>query len=169
MCVMTARIIAYLMSHPLFNIWYNYFICNFIRACYVGNTITQERRGHSCDALIFVLVAQEISRTGHHPCLQYDFIDSAKLLKEIKMRGQLQWILFLVRVWNIFLLVKIIVSLRISATYVFADKGPWYSCHRINGIFNELLKNETIGFQASYVSGITLLFYFFYCITLHVW
>ena len=67
-----------------------YFIYNFIRACYVGNTITQERRGHSCDALIFVLVAREISRTVHHPCLQYDVIDSAKLLKEIKMRGQLQ-------------------------------------------------------------------------------
>ena len=67
-----------------------YFIYNFIRACYVGNTITQERRGHSCDALIIVLVAREISRTVHHPCLQYDVIDSAKLLKEIKMRGQLQ-------------------------------------------------------------------------------
>ena len=169
MCVMTARIIAYLMSHPLFNIWYNYFICNFIRACYVGNTITQERRGHSCDALIFVLVAQEISRTGHHPCLQYDFIDSAKLLKEIKMRGQLQWILFLVRVWNIFLLVKIIVSLRISATYVFADKGPWYSCHRINGISMNCWKMRPLVFKHLTFQELHCYFIFFYCITLHVW
>ena len=46
--------------------------------------IQLHRRGEA------ILVAREISRTVNHPCLQYDVIDSAKLLKEIKMRGQLQ-------------------------------------------------------------------------------